>query len=160
MGIYISCADSSKPPAGATGAARPPANFAESLARNIQTWVKGNYDKAMIFVAYAELAILARVTLGALTFRSSFIAPLFLAHFIRLRYHASPFTRSAVDSITAKVDSLAASRPPVQNAWTMVKRAIAAWGGGNLVGGGAAGRPPAAPAPAAAPAAAAAGARR
>jgi len=33
----------------------------------IQTWVKGNYDGAMRFVAYAELAIFARVTFGALT---------------------------------------------------------------------------------------------
>lgn len=106
----------------------------------------------MIFVAYAELAILARVTLGALTFRSSFVAPLFLAHFIRLRYHASPFTRSAVDGLTGRIDSFAAGKPGVLKGWNVVKRLVGTWGGGNLVNGagaGAAGRPAAAPAPAA-----------
>jgi hypothetical protein len=122
------------------------------MGRQIQLWVKSNYDKAMNFVAYAELLILARVTLGALTFRSSFIAPLFLAHFLRLRYHASPFTRTAVNGVTARVDNFAESKPAVANVWTTVKRLIRTWGGGALV--------PAQPAPAAPPAAApAAGAR-
>lgn len=39
----------------------------EAVSRRIQVWVKNNYDGAMRFVAYAELAILARVTVGALT---------------------------------------------------------------------------------------------
>ncbi|KAL1407730.1 Transmembrane nucleoporin [Vanrija albida] len=131
------------------GAQRPPPNWAESLGRKIQLWVKGNYDKAMNFVAYAEILILARVTLGALTFRGSFVAPLFLAHFIRLRYHASPFTRSTINTIGAKIDQLAAGHPgAIQNGWTTVKRAIHAWGGGNLV-------PQPGPAPAGGPAPAA-----
>jgi len=33
----------------------------------IQMWVKGNYDGAMRFVAYAELAIFARTAVGAVT---------------------------------------------------------------------------------------------
>jgi hypothetical protein len=39
----------------------------EKLSRAIHLWVKGNYDSAMRFVAYAEMAILARSILGALT---------------------------------------------------------------------------------------------
>jgi len=143
-------------PAGTPAAQRPPPNWAENLGRQIQLWVKSNYDKAMNFVAYAELFILARVFLGALTFRSSFIAPLFLAHFIRLRYHASQFTRNAVNGVTGRVDGLVAANPAANNVWTTVKRLIRTWGGGALAP---AQQPPAAPG--AAPAAAAAnGARR
>ncbi|KAL7423821.1 Transmembrane nucleoporin [Cryptotrichosporon argae] len=139
-----------KPPAGApAGQARPPPGWADNLSRQIQLWVKGNYDKAMNFVAYAELLVLARVALGALTFRSSLIAPIFLAHFIRLRYHASPFTRGAVNAITARVDGLVVGKPaPVVNGWVTAKRIIGAWGGGSLVpqqpAAGAAGAVPAA----------------
>jgi len=106
----------------------------------------------MRFVAYAEMAILARSILGALTyvshqfrrryeerelmnrFRSSMITPLFLAHLLRLRYHASPFVREAVDSITARTDGFAARQGgAVQQYYGMAKRFIASWGGGNLV---------------------------
>lgn len=67
-------------------------------------------------------------------FRSSFITPLFLAHLLRLRYHASPFVREAVDNITARTDNIAANQGgAVQNYYGMLKRAVASWGGGNLV---------------------------
>lgn len=46
---------------------RPPPAMLEKLSRTIHLWVKGNYDTAMRFVAYAELAILARSVLGAVT---------------------------------------------------------------------------------------------
>lgn len=103
----------------------------------------------MNFVAYSELVILLRVLVGALTWRSSFIAPIFLAHFIRLRYHASPFTRHAVNTIGAKIDGFAAGQAPaVQNAWGTAKRLLGTWGGGQLVPGPqAAGRPAAAGVP-------------
>lgn len=39
----------------------------QSVSNKIQLWVKGNYDPAMRFVAFTELAILARVTIGTLT---------------------------------------------------------------------------------------------
>jgi hypothetical protein len=39
----------------------------QNVSSKIQLWVKGNYDTAMKFVAYTELAILARVTFGAVT---------------------------------------------------------------------------------------------
>jgi hypothetical protein len=90
----------------------------------------------MNFVAFSELVILLRVFVGALTWRSSFIAPIFLAHFIRLRYHASPFTRHAVNTVGAKIDGFTAGQAPaVQNAWATAKRVLGQWGGGQLVPG-------------------------
>ena len=146
----------SKPVPGAAAGQRPPPNWAENLGRQIQLWVKGNYDKAMNFVAHAELLILARVTIGALMWRSSFVAPLFLAHFIRLRYHASLFTRTAVDGVAGRIDGLVNANPGAKNVWTTVKRVIRTWGGGAMYPAGAAAGAPAA-APAAAPAGAGAG---
>jgi hypothetical protein len=55
------------PPPQAAGQPRPPPAALDNVSRQIQLWVKGNYDSAMRFVAYAELAILARVVIGALT---------------------------------------------------------------------------------------------
>jgi hypothetical protein len=37
----------------------------QNVSNKIQLWVKGNYDSAMRFVAYTELAILARTAVGA-----------------------------------------------------------------------------------------------
>ena len=47
----------------------------EKLSKFIHLWVKGNYDSAMRFVAYAEMAILARSVLGAIT-QVFFLPPL------------------------------------------------------------------------------------
>ncbi|CAD6573805.1 MAG: Rho GTPase protein rac1 [Tremellales sp. Tagirdzhanova-0007] len=110
------------PTAQAAGQPRPPPAALDTASRTIQMWVKGNYDGAMRFVAYAELAIFARVVVGALTFRSSLIAPIFLGHFIRLRYHASAFTRQAVGSVTTRIDGFAGARGGmVANVWGTVK---------------------------------------
>ena len=89
----------------------------------------------MRFVAYAELVLLARCVLGAITFQSSLLAPIFLAHFIRLRYHASAFTKQAVAHITARIDTFANQKGgAIANVWVQAKRVIGIWGGGNLVG--------------------------
>ncbi|WWD17915.1 hypothetical protein CI109_102360 [Kwoniella shandongensis] len=130
--------------AGAQQAPRPPA-LLENVSRKIQVWVKVNYDVAMRFVAYCEILIALRLVLGVVTFRTSLIAPLFMVHFIRLRYHASPFTRTAVNNITTYVDNFASNKgAAVQNGWNTVKRVIAAWGGSPLFGNATAGAPPAA----------------
>lgn len=124
------------PPAqsGTPGQPRPPPAALDNVSRSIQMWVKGNYDGAMRFVAYAELAIFARVVVTALTFRSSLIAPIFLAHFIRLRYHASPFTRQAVGTVSSRIEGLGIVQSgPGATVWNTVKRIIGTWGGGNLV---------------------------
>ncbi|KAK4688830.1 transmembrane protein 33, partial [Tremellales sp. Uapishka_1] len=115
--------------AGATPGQQRQLTALENVSRQIQLWVKNNYDTAMRFVAFAELLILARVTLGAITFRSSAIAPLFLAHFIRLRYHASPFTKQAVGVAGAKIDSYIGEN----QIWIKIKSYIAAWSGHGAV---------------------------
>ncbi|WVQ85528.1 hypothetical protein IAT38_007694 [Cryptococcus sp. DSM 104549] len=134
-------------PAPAAGAqagaapARPPA-LLDNISRRIQVWVKSNYDPAMRFVAYCELLIVLRLILGALTFRTSFLSPIFMVHFVRLRYHASAFTRGAVGNVTQHLDGLVAGKGAgVQNAWTTVKRMVRTWGGMPLFTTGPAGAP-------------------
>lgn len=58
----------------------------------------------MKFVAYAEVAVFARVLLGALFLRNSLLAPLFYAHFLRLRFYMSSFTRAAFQHVGATLD--------------------------------------------------------
>ena len=77
-----------------------------SASNMIQSWVKDNYDRAMRFVAYTELAIFARVLVGALLLRNSLIAPLLFAHFLRLRFYMSSFTRAAFQHVRGELDSL------------------------------------------------------
>ena len=77
-----------------------------SASKMIQSWVKDNYDRAMRFVAYTELAIFARVLVGALLLRNSLIAPLLFAHFLRLRFYMSSFTRAAFQHVRGELDSL------------------------------------------------------
>ncbi|KAI0271541.1 hypothetical protein BC834DRAFT_1039012 [Gloeopeniophorella convolvens] len=93
------------PPATAGGAPTP-----HPVAKKLQLWVKSNYDPAMKVVAYTEVFILARVIVGALLFRNSFFTPIIYAHFIRMRYFQSAFTREAIIKVTAKIDGYA-NRP-------------------------------------------------
>ncbi|CED85118.1 Uncharacterized integral membrane protein [Phaffia rhodozyma] len=124
-----------KAPAAAAGtpASVQPKAAPERISRAIQLWVKANYDTAMKFVAYVELVILLRVTLGALLFQNSFLAPIFYAHFIRLRYYHSAFTRSAVDNITARSDKIVANQAPaVQKGYGIFKNVVQKWAGSIL----------------------------
>ncbi|WFD34533.1 hypothetical protein MCUN1_001374 [Malassezia cuniculi] len=86
-----------------------------NASKFIQTWVKENYDRAMRFVSYAEVAIFARVFVGALLLRNSLIAPLLYAHFLRLRFYMSSFTRAAFQHVRSELDGLTQSPtcPPV-----------------------------------------------
>jgi hypothetical protein len=106
----------------------------------------------MTFVAYAELFILLRVVVGAVTyvlleylwpttsaettdsFQSSLLAPIFLAHFIRLRYWASQFTKIAVHDLTARIDAFANARGErVAGVWAQAKNLVIAWAGRVMV---------------------------
>lgn len=58
----------------------------------------------MRFVAYAEVAIFARVLFGAMLFKNSLLAPLFYAHFLRLRFYMSSFTRGAFQHVGSVLD--------------------------------------------------------
>jgi len=140
----------SSAPAAAPGQPRPP-RPTDAYSRKIQDWVKSNYDTAMRFVAYAELAIFLRVAVGALLLRDSLITPLFLAHFLRLRYHASPFTKQAITTIKARLDDIFLPRGGmVANVYRTGTGMLEKWGGGRLVppagpaAGAGAGAPPAA----------------
>lgn len=95
----------------AEGGAAPHGN----LSKSIQSWVKDNYDRAMRFVSYAEVVIFVRVLIGALLFRNSLLAPLLYAHFLRLRFYMSSFTRAAFQHVRSELDSLtqSSSCPPV-----------------------------------------------
>jgi transmembrane protein 33 len=89
----------------------------------------------MRITAYAELIILARVTLGALTLQNSFLTPIFYAHFVRQRYYHSQFTRAALVTVHERLDLYAANPalPPIINQiWSTFKRGVVLWGGNTL----------------------------
>jgi len=120
----------SSPPATAGGPPQP-----HPVAKRVQVWVKNNYDTAMKVVAYTELVILARITLGALLFQNSLLAPLLYAHFLRQRYYQSAFTREACAATTVRIDGLLQhpSVPPVaRTGWESVKGVLGRWVGAVL----------------------------
>ncbi|KIO34526.1 hypothetical protein M407DRAFT_240427 [Tulasnella calospora MUT 4182] len=126
-----------QPVPGQGEAARAPAH---PLAKSIHTWVKANYDGAMRSVAWTELVILVRVSLGCLFgiipfvkfgMKNSFLAPIVFAQFLRLRYYYSAFTRTVVQNadglITNYVDQPSAP-PALKQAWGPVRAAITKYG--------------------------------
>lgn len=108
----------------------------------------------MKIVAFTEIIILVRVIVGAFMLRNSFLTPIIYAHFVRMRFFQSAFTREAIITVTAKIDGYA-NRPDVppivKQGWVTFQGLIGRWTGTTL---NAAQAPPAAAA-----AAAAAGAR-
>ncbi|TNY18379.1 hypothetical protein DMC30DRAFT_418872 [Rhodotorula diobovata] len=150
-----------KPPAApakgaAAAAAAQPQSAGMKASKTIQTWVKANYEKAMLFVAFVEVVVVfGRILLGAITFQNSLLAPLFFAHFLRLRYYLSPPTRTAFGWVSAQLDHATANPkcpPAVRKGVNVAKELIIRYsesiisvqqpGGGAAPG--AAGRPNAA----------------
>jgi transmembrane protein 33 len=89
----------------------------------------------MKVVAYTEILILARVIIGALMFRNSFLTPIFYAHFVRMRFFQSAFTRDAVILVTARIDAYinAPDVPPaVKRGWGTLQSLIGRWSGSTL----------------------------
>jgi len=118
------------PPATAGGAPTP-----HPLSKKLQAWVRANYDSAMKVVAYAEILILARVIVGALLLRNSFITPIVYAHFVRMRFFQSAFTREAIVKVTNKIDQYVngPDMPPVvKQGWGTVQSFIGRWTGTTL----------------------------
>ncbi|GAA6026539.1 hypothetical protein JCM8202_002541 [Rhodotorula sphaerocarpa] len=115
---------------GGSGAAQQQAQSAGAQASKvIQTWVKANYEKAMLFVAFVEVVLVfGRVLLGAVLFQNSLLAPLFFAHFLRLRYYLSPPTRQAFAWVSHKIDLYTVQNPkcppPVSKAVQVVRELI------------------------------------
>ncbi|TFK57447.1 hypothetical protein OE88DRAFT_1730813 [Heliocybe sulcata] len=130
------------PPASAGGAPTP-----HPLAKRLQVWVKANYNKAMVVVAYAELGILLRVVLGAITLQNSLLTPLIYAHFLRQRFYQSTFTREAVTVVNARVTEYATrpgTPPVVGQIWEKVQMVTGRWAGSTLAPQQPAGAAPAA----------------
>ncbi len=97
--------------------------------------VLANYDTAMKAVAFIELIIMARVFLGALTFRNSLMTPLFYAHFLRQRYYQSQFTRIAVTSVKGRAEEYVrkpGSPPILAQIWDKFIMIVARWAGSPL----------------------------
>ncbi|KZT21719.1 hypothetical protein NEOLEDRAFT_1158142 [Neolentinus lepideus HHB14362 ss-1] len=134
------------PPGPPTSAGGPPTPH--PIAKKLQVWVKANYNKAMVVVAYAELVILLRVVLGAITLQNSLVTPLVYAHFLRQRFYQATFTREAVSVVNGKITEYVHRQgtPPVAGQiWEKVQMVVARWAGTTL-----AQQPAAGPAPAAA----------
>ncbi|KAM0749625.1 hypothetical protein T439DRAFT_326505 [Meredithblackwellia eburnea MCA 4105] len=143
-------------PQAAPGQPKPqssPPSFQTNLSKGIQTWVKAHYEQAMLFVSYVEVVLVfGRVLLGAITFQNSFLAPLFFAHFLRLRYYLSEPTRKAFADVNQRVDKLLAHPscpPPVKKGVETVRMLIIRYSESALSvnqpgAAGAAGAPPAA----------------
>ncbi|KAJ3498676.1 hypothetical protein NLJ89_g10187 [Agrocybe chaxingu] len=115
------------PPATAGGAPQP-----HPFAKKLQAWIKSNYDTAMKVVAYTELVIFIRVTLGAITFQNSLISPIIYAHFLRQRYYQSAFTRDALADTSSRIDTLVRKpgNPPVLlQVWDKVQMVTRRWAG-------------------------------
>ncbi|GAA5845936.1 hypothetical protein JCM3766R1_000865 [Sporobolomyces carnicolor] len=82
-----------------------PTSAGARLSKAIQTWVKANYETAMLFVAYIEVGLVfGRILLGAITFQNSLLTPLIFGHFLRLRYYLSPPTRTAFGWLNGQVE--------------------------------------------------------
>ncbi|CAD6921864.1 unnamed protein product, partial [Tilletia controversa] len=93
---------------GSDAAAPPPAQGpAQGIYKAINRFTKTYYESAMVFVAYAEVLILVRVLIGALFFRNSILLPLAYAHFLRLRFYMSTFTRASIQRCKAELDAYA-----------------------------------------------------
>lgn len=99
----------------------------------------------MKVVAYTEIFILARVIIGALMFRNSFITPIFYAHFIRMRFFQSAFTREAIVSVAGKIDEYANKPdvpPVVKQGWGTLQSLVGRWTGTTLTLNAPAGQAP------------------
>ena len=89
----------------------------------------------MRLVAYAELLILIRVLLGALTFQNSLLAPIIFAHFLRMRYYQSQFTQRAVAHVNAVVTEFVRrpGNPQVlASVWEKAQYGVQRWVGTTL----------------------------
>jgi hypothetical protein len=89
----------------------------------------------MKVVAYTEILILVRVVIGAVMLRNSFLTPIIYAHFVRMRFFQSAFTREAIVAATAKIDGYAnrPDMPPVvKHGWMTFQGLIGRWTGTTL----------------------------
>jgi len=114
------------------------------IAKSLHAWVKANYDPAMRCVAWTELLVMVRVTVGAvigvlpyisrLPIKTSLFAPLVFAHFLRLRYYHSAFTRQVVQASDVSISrylSAPNADPKMKRMFESVRALIIKWGGNS-----------------------------
>ncbi|KAH9835774.1 uncharacterized protein C8Q71DRAFT_763378 [Rhodofomes roseus] len=102
------------------------------IQKKLQTWVKTNYDTAMKAVAYAELLIMLRVLLGAITFQNSLLSPVFYAHFLRARWYQSKFTQTVIGQVNARIElhvTAPGASPMLAQVYDKVKVVVSRWAG-------------------------------
>ncbi|CAO1632871.1 unnamed protein product [Parajaminaea phylloscopi] len=87
-----------------SSSAAPPTTLPGQASKQIQSWIRNNYEHCMKLVSYSEVVLFVRLLLGAVLLRNSLLAPLIFAHFLRLRFFLSSFTRSAWQSVGASLD--------------------------------------------------------
>jgi hypothetical protein len=89
----------------------------------------------MKVVAFTEILILIRVIVGAIMLRNSFLTPIIYAHFVRMRFFQSAFTREAIIAVTVKIDGYVnrPDMPPiVKQGWGTFQGLIGRWTGTTL----------------------------
>jgi len=115
---------------------KPPAREGERqskdtpLQKQLHAIVKAQYDPAMNICAHAELAILVRIIIGVPLMWNGFMAPIAFAHFLRLRYYYSMFSRSAIKAADSRLTSYVEQSPePIKGIYGKVREQVVRWSG-------------------------------
>ncbi|KAG9103078.1 ATP-dependent RNA helicase [Ceratobasidium sp. 370] len=118
---------------------KPPAREGERqskdtpLQKQLHALVKSQYDPAMNVCAHAELVILFRTILGVPLLWNGFLAPIAFAHFLRLRFYYSMFSRSAIRGADARMLNYANNAPePVKGTYMKARELVTRWSGNVL----------------------------
>jgi hypothetical protein len=103
----------------------PPKPAIDSALGN---FVRNHYDSSMLLVSYLETLLWVRILGAALLFqKGTWILLVTYTIFFRVRYTQSSFVRSALASITVRIDALLANQgtPPVaRQVWETTKRLV------------------------------------
>ncbi|KAI7878853.1 hypothetical protein K492DRAFT_149094 [Lichtheimia hyalospora FSU 10163] len=68
-------------------------------------YTDSHHETAMQLAAYVEvIGVMGQLVLGVASFQTSILALIVFAHFLRLRYYLSPYTRDAMHQTTAQLD--------------------------------------------------------
>ncbi|PWA00537.1 hypothetical protein BB558_003438 [Smittium angustum] len=115
--------------ARAAGQTSVPLSLPSKVSQFLGTSIGNYYSTALKIVSTWEIAaIMPWLTLTALTFQASFIAPIIYAQFLRIRYTTSPPTRAAFHTVRVFLDgkltppTASASIPPVVTKYYTIAR--------------------------------------
>ncbi|KAI9495420.1 hypothetical protein BDB00DRAFT_973141 [Zychaea mexicana] len=73
--------------------------------QSIKEYTDEHHEMAMQLAAYVEVVgVMGQLLLGVISFQTSILALIVFAHFLRLRYYLSPYTREALHETTEKLD--------------------------------------------------------